>query len=660
MTTETGLGRAQPSAPAGGEPASGQEATSLLDPRADRVIRRFSGRTRTWLRARRSEDPAAEHRTDQLHGTASPFSARLAILGWLLLTAAVGMVVLVVFVSTVLSSKAGQDANEAIAQELREVQSFAAEGVDPETGERFASAERLISVFVERQAPSPPEIYVGVRADGSVFTYSDGDRTPSRAAHDMRSETELLASLDDERSGILSTRAGEMRWGAVALTGEDGEPAYFLVGDYTDAAYAEVWRLTGIIAVIALAALAFAGLIGWLVSGRILRPIRQMRITASHISQDDLTERIPIRGNDDIAALGRTFNAMLDRIEGAFAAEQRFVDDAGHELRTPITIIRGQLELLSDDPVERAQAMDIVMGELDRMSRIVTDLLALAKAERHDFIVVERDVDVTALTLDVDAKLQALTPERRWVLSGIAEGTADLDAQRVTQALLQLADNAVRHTEAGSEIRFASDFADDDGEPVVRFTISDDGAGVRPEDAERIFDRFSRGSEPRGRTGSGLGLAIVRAIADGHGGWAYVDSVYGQGATFGIVLPLRRRAHGEPGSGRPGRGEEEAPAHSASSAPAALGAHAEADSAAADGPAAPSGPAPDVRETPRAETEAHSAAHGEPASAEEPALRASEIAARPRETPWHADDDTVVIPPKPQTPPPNDETRSSR
>lgn len=134
----------------------------------------------------------------------------------------------------------------------------------------------------------------------------------------------------------------------------------------------------------AVASLLLTVFISYIVAGQILRPIRQMRAAAEEIGEDDLARRIPVSGRDDIAELAVTVNTMLDRVERAFAAQRRFVDDASHELRTPVSIIRGQLEVLPEDPQGRREAIAIATDELDRMSRTVTDLLSLAQAERPD------------------------------------------------------------------------------------------------------------------------------------------------------------------------------------------------------------------------------------------------------------------------------------
>lgn len=179
------------------------------------------------------------------------------------------------------------------------------------------------------------------------------------------------------------------------------------------------------------------------------------------------------------------------------------------------------------------------------MSRIVTDLLVLARAQQPDFVTREAR-DIASLTLDIEAKAQALG-ERRWQLMEVAEGDAPVDAQRVTQAMLQLAANAVQVTRDGDRIRIGSGFHGAGAERRLRLWVQDEGPGVAAADAERIFERFVHGAQaaaPRGDTagssprhGAGLGLAIVRAITDGHGGSAWLESEPGRGATFGLDLP---------------------------------------------------------------------------------------------------------------------------
>jgi len=275
-----------------------------------------------------------------------------------------------------------------------------------------------------------------------------------------------------------------------------------------------------------------AAVLAFLAAGRVLAPLRQVTDTARSITETDLTGRIAVEGNDEIAELARTFNAMLARLQEAFETQKQFISDAGHELRTPITVIRGHLELLGDDPEERAEVIEIVTDELDRMSRLVDDLLLLAKARRPDFLRLE-DVDLDVLTEELLAKATALAP-RDWRLEAIGAGRLSGDRQRLVQAVMNLARNAAEHTAEGDRIGLGSELRP--GE--ARIWVSDSGPGVPAGERELIFERFVR-AEHGGRNaeGAGLGLAIARAVVVAHGGHIEVGGRDGQGATFTIVVP---------------------------------------------------------------------------------------------------------------------------
>jgi signal transduction histidine kinase len=219
------------------------------------------------------------------------------------------------------------------------------------------------------------------------------------------------------------------------------------------------------------------------------------------------------------------FNAMLDRLEQAFALQREFISDAGHELRTPITIIRGHLSLLERDP----ETLRIVTDELDRMSRFVEDLLTLAKAERPDFLM-RSELDLDLLTEELMAKARKLAL-RGWELEHTGAGLLTADRQRLTQAVMNLAHNAVQHTQPGDRIAIGSDLDD----TQARIWVADSGPGIALADQPRIFERFARSANG---DGAGLGLAIVRAIAEAHGGRIELDSAPGGGARFTIVLPV--------------------------------------------------------------------------------------------------------------------------
>jgi signal transduction histidine kinase len=228
-----------------------------------------------------------------------------------------------------------------------------------------------------------------------------------------------------------------------------------------------------------------------------------------------------------------TLNGMLDRVESGVAAQRRFIDDAGHELRTPITIVRGHLEVLDrDDPADVATTVALVDDELMRMNRMVSDLLLLAHSEQPTFLRPEF-VDVGVLTRDIFDKVAALG-DRDFVLETATPVVASLDAQRITQALVALADNACRFTATGDRIAIGSQLSGG----WLRFWVADSGPGVGEAERARIFDRFARGGEGRQPSeGAGLGLSIVRAIAVAHGGDVVLDSVPGRGATFTVAIP---------------------------------------------------------------------------------------------------------------------------
>jgi signal transduction histidine kinase len=274
-------------------------------------------------------------------------------------------------------------------------------------------------------------------------------------------------------------------------------------------------------------------LLAWLAAGKVLAPLRTLAQTAQAITESNLTNRIPVHGGGEIAELGKTFNAMMDRLEAAFATQRNFINDAGHELRTPITIIRGHLELMGDDPDEQQETMALVMDELDRMSRFVDDLLLLAKAERPDFLLLET-VDLAAFTEELFTKATALA-RRNWKLAGVGKGHVIVDRQRLTQAVMNLAQNATQHTSEHDTIFIGSSIS----KGKVRFWVSDTGEGIAPGDQKRIFERFARATASRRRSeGAGLGLSIVKVIAEAHHGQIDLKSKLTRGSTFRIVLPV--------------------------------------------------------------------------------------------------------------------------
>ena len=464
--------------------------------------------------------------------------ARWRIVGWITAVMVAGLASVVVVLHGSLHTEVATRANDHIATTLREFQHFTASR--GETDPAPTSTEDLLTDYLRLRYPDRGEVLYGFVSGSPQLLANNGPDVPS--AFSFSAHPELQQLVLSSPSGVTETPYGTMRWGQVEIrtpTGEVGGHLVVLV--FTAPMTAEADRTIRLLVMVSLATLLVSAVASWLVSGQILRPIRLVQRTAAEITERDLTRRIEVQGRDDIAELSSTFNGMLDRLEKAFATEKRFVDDAGHELRTPITIIRGHLELMSDDPTERQQTVALVTQELDRMSRIVSDLLVLAKAEQPDFIRIDGPVDVAELCIELDALVTPLG-ERRWRLQEVAEGEASLDRQRIIQAVLQLCQNAVQHTGTDDRIDLAARFAETEQGRIVEFTVTDDGPGVSETDRERLFERFARGlvqdrPDDSQRAGAGLGLAIVKAIADGHGGGVEVHNVEDRGACFRLWVP---------------------------------------------------------------------------------------------------------------------------
>ena len=344
--------------------------------------------------------------------------------------------------------------------------------------------------------------------------------------------------LEAEEEGEVETddpQVGSVLYKAEPIKTTEEVIGVFVVVHFTAGERKEVINSFNTVVQVLLLAIALAMVLAWLAAGRVLAPLRNFSQTLQSISESDLSQRIQVKGEGELAQLGDTFNAMMDRIEDSFAIQRNFINDAGHELRTPITIIRGHLELMDEiDPQCQQETVELVIDELDRMTRLVEDLVILAKAERPDFLQIET-IELSSFVTELFGKLQTLG-ERNWHLDNqipLAKMTGD--RQRITQAIVNLAINAVQHTEIDSLIVFGAKLEDN----LVKFWIRDTGNGIPASEQERIFDRFARAKNSRRRSsGSGLGLSIVKAVVEAHGGAINLQSKLGIGSTFTLVFPL--------------------------------------------------------------------------------------------------------------------------
>ena len=459
-----------------------------------------------------------------------PSSLRARIVAWFIGVLALSTIGLVVVTYEVIQFRLDQRIDADLQQEVAELRALAEDGEDPDTGRPFAGAKQIFDVYLANNVPSRNE---------ALITFLAGEpylRSAPVVPYRLDRDPELVARwavLKKPDRGAVETPAGEVEYTAVPLTDPSGKTGgVFVAAVFRDrVAAAEADSTIFAAGAVGLGVLLLGSLLAWRLADRVVQPVTALTRTAKSISETDLTARIPADGRDEITELANTFNDMLDRLQRAFASQRRFADDASHELKTPLTIVRGHLELLDDDPVERRETLALVTDELDRMGRIVEDLLLLARREEPDFLTLST-VDVGALTDALLAKAKALAP-RDWIVDVRGQGVIVADRQRLTQAMMQLADNAARYSNSGNPIALGSIVSGGQ----ARFWIRDKGPGVPAPEHDAIFERFRRGIGTERSEGAGLGLAIVKAIAEAHKGRVELEST-SEGSVFAIVVPV--------------------------------------------------------------------------------------------------------------------------
>ncbi len=431
-------------------------------------------------------------------------------------------------------TRAEQRAGEALGRAAEEFLVLATAGVEPRTGTPFTAPSDLLRVFIERSVL--PSAVGELGFVGGALVWRAPDEVTFRPEDDpafLGAVTPLTSASEISR-GQLTTPEHDHRYIVVPVHFATGESGALVRTIDMNAEFDALNANYRTYALVAAGSLLIVGRITRQVVGRMLLPLSWVRHTAEEISETDLSRRIPVRGQGDLTALTVTINRMLDRLERAFDAQRQLLDDVGHELKTPVTIIRGHLELMDEkDPDEVAGTRELTIDELDRMGRLVDDLITLAKSEHIDFVKREL-VDVGRLTDETLVRATALG-NRRWILDDLADVQAFVDPQRVTQAWLQLAANAVRYSAEGSTVALGSSVTGDE----LRLWVRDEGVGIAPEEQSIVLTRFGRARHSAGADdeGAGLGLAIVNSIAQAHQGRIDIDSSPGRGSTFTIVLP---------------------------------------------------------------------------------------------------------------------------
>ena len=381
-------------------------------------------------------------------------------------------------------------------------------------------------------ATNRPELFAHARADnGETQTEQDQENRLSAQLLSVPAGYVTLA-LPDVGNLRLLKRIVRVR-GGLRLTIGVGEPLASVA--HAQNGLARAFILAGILAL--LGALLGAYLIG----ARLSRPLRGMAAVAARVDAGDLYPRIHDLGDqgEEVRVLAEAFNHMLDRLTDAFAGQRAFVADASHELRTPLTVIRGQLEVLAAQPAPSGEEVrrveGLVQAEIARISRLVDDLLLLAKAEQTRFLRIE-PIELGEYVRELWDGMSLLA-QRRFELGPVPPGTLRADPDRLAQALRNLIGNAIDHT--APEHGLVRMLVQDLPGGRVRFVVEDDGPGIPAAQRERVFDRFYRTDAARDRAsgGTGLGLAIVSAIAEAHGGRVAAGRSPEGGARIEIELP---------------------------------------------------------------------------------------------------------------------------
>lgn len=295
-----------------------------------------------------------------------------------------------------------------------------------------------------------------------------------------------------------------------------------------------------------LLAILLAVLLAALVTRSVVRPLQGLAGAAEAIARGDYSRRVPPQGPDEVRRVAESFNSMATQVEATQAAQRDLVANVSHDLKTPLTAISGWSQALldgaADTPAERQMAAETIHNETGRMSRMVNDLLDLARLEAGQFQLALRPVELGAILSDVYRAQAALARGRNVAMTLDAPPTPPVqgDADRLAQVFTNLVDNALTYTPAGGSVHLAVRA----GDGYVEGEVADDGQGIPEEELPRVFERFYRLDKSRvredGRRGSGLGLAIVNELVTAHGGTVTVASEPGRGSTFVVRLPVAR------------------------------------------------------------------------------------------------------------------------
>ncbi|MGL6343249.1 MAG: histidine kinase dimerization/phospho-acceptor domain-containing protein, partial [Waterburya sp.] len=300
---------------------------------------------------------------------------------------------------------------------------------------------RAFDKFISTNKAEDDNYFIAI-VDGSFYK-TNAPFLPTEVDQDsaLMQDWQEITVAEAAEIEVDNPKSGSVIYKAEPIKTTEEVIGVFIVAHMSAGERGEVLNSFNIVIQVLVLMILVASLLAWLAAGRVLAPLRNLSATVKSISESDLSQRINILGKGEVAQLGLTFNAMMERLEDAFDTQRNFINDAGHELKTPITIIRGHLELMDTDPQSQKETVELVIDELDRMNRLVEDLVLLAKSERPGFLQIET-IELTSFVTELFSKLKKLG-ERNWNLdNAILSGRMTGDRQRITQAIINLASNA--------------------------------------------------------------------------------------------------------------------------------------------------------------------------------------------------------------------------
>ncbi len=391
------------------------------------------------------------------------------------------------------------------------------------------------------------EYYRLVDSRGMPLCGPPGDQAKLPALQDW-----MLESARLEGAVVLTVPSGRghsLRQMVLALQTGDDQNLFLQTGFELGHVEQTMRELRVSLLIFSLPALLAVCFFGWFLAGRVLIPVENITRAMRKISAENLNERLPVgQAGDEISRLAETFNSMLSRLEESFRKVNQFSGDASHELRTPLTILKGETEVAlrwAKHPDEFRKMLESSMEEIDRMGRIIEDLLTLAKSEAGEKSLKIRELSLSDLLQELYLQAKTLGEPKKIRPTLKLDVTEEIrihgDELRLRQLFLNLISNAVKYTPKGGRVEIA--LATQDNEAVV--SVSDTGIGIPSEHLPHIFDRFYRIDMARNREdgGTGLGLAIVQSLAHSHQGRVEVSSTPGEGSTFTVYLPIDGPAH---------------------------------------------------------------------------------------------------------------------